>query len=83
MKGALITGTLLSLAVTAGWAWMAALTIGPAAPLALDWRRHPAASYRALAAAPTGNGVELFAVVAFIYAVCLFTAGRRSRGGAS
>jgi hypothetical protein len=31
----------------------------------------------ALAAAPTGNGLALFAVVAVIYAVCLFTALRR------
>ena len=44
MKGALVTGTVLSLAVTAAWAWMSALTIGPVGPLHLTWR-HPAASY--------------------------------------
>ena len=38
---------------------------------------HPVASYLALAAAPTGNAAELFAVVAVIYAVCLFTAAMR------
>jgi hypothetical protein len=76
MKGALVTGTIVSLAVTAGWAWMSSLAIGPAGPLHLTWR-HPAASYVLLAAAPTGNGWELFAVVAFIYVVCIFGAGWR------
>ena len=37
----------------------------------------PLASYRALAAAPTGNGLELFALVAFIFAACIFVAGWR------
>jgi hypothetical protein len=39
--------------------------------------RHPMASYRALADAPFGNGAELFAVVAFVFAVCIFVAGWR------
>ena len=38
---------------------------------------HPLASYRALADAPSGNGLELFALVAFIFAVCIFVAGWR------
>ena len=76
MKGALVTGTIVSLAVASAWAWMSALTIGPAGPMHLTWR-HPAASYVTLAAAPTGNGLELFAVVAFIYAACIFVAGWR------
>ncbi len=50
--------------------------IGPAGPLHLTWR-HPAASYVALAAATAGNGWELFAVVAFIYAACFLVAGWR------
>ena len=70
MKGALVTGTIVSLAVTAAWAWMSALTIGPVGPLHLTWQ-HPAASYVTLAAAPTGTSWGLFAVVAFIYAACL------------
>jgi hypothetical protein len=45
---------------------MSALTIGP---LDVTWR-HPAASYVTLAAAPAGNGWELFALVAFIYGAC-------------
>jgi hypothetical protein len=82
LRAPLIAGTVLSLAVTAAWAWLPALTIGPAGPLHLTWR-HPAASYVALAAAPVGNGWELFAVVAFIYAACLLVSGwRQRRGGA-
>ena len=76
MRAALVTGTIVSLAVTAAWAWMSALTIGPAGPLHLTWR-HPAASYVTLAAAPVGNGSELFAVVASIYAACFLLAGWR------
>jgi hypothetical protein len=79
---ALVTGTALSLAVTAGWSWMASLTIGPARPLDLSLH-HPLASYATLAGAPTGNGPELFAVVAVIYALCFLVAGwrRLRRGG--
>jgi membrane protein implicated in regulation of membrane protease activity len=76
LRGPLVAGTILSLAVIAAWAWMSALTIGPAGPLHPTWR-HPVASYMALAEAPTGNGWELFAVVAFIYAVCFLVAGWR------
>jgi hypothetical protein len=50
VKGALITGSIVSLAVTAAWAWMSSLTIGPVGPLHLTWW-HPAASYVTLAAA--------------------------------
>jgi hypothetical protein len=81
-RAAPIAGTILSLAVTAAWAWMSALTIGPASPVYLTWR-HPAASYVALAAAPAGNGWELFTVIAALYALCLLVSGwRRRRGGA-
>ena len=76
MRGALVSGTFVWLAVTAAWSWMAALTIGPAGPLDLTWR-HPVASYFVLAAAPTGNGWGLFATIAFIFAVCFVVAGRR------
>ena len=48
--------------------------------------RRPLASYRALAAAPFGNGPELFALVALIFAVCFLVSGwrrlhRAERGG--
>jgi hypothetical protein len=76
LRGPLVADTIVSLEVTAAWAWMSAVAIGPAGPLDLTWR-HPVASYVLLAAAPVGNGWELFAVVAFIYAACFLIAGRR------
>ena len=69
----LATGTVLSLAAVAA---MASQDPGPA-PFPRMSARHPLASYRALADAPTGNGLELFAPVAFIFAVCIFVAGWR------
>jgi hypothetical protein len=79
VKRALVAGTVVSMAVTGAWSILAAATTGPVPPLHLDWH-HPVAAYLALAAAPTGNAAELFAVVASIYAVCLFWAGwRRAR----
>jgi hypothetical protein len=81
-RGPLITGTVLSLAVVSAWSWMASLAIGPAAPLHLG--RNLLSDYAQLAAAPTGNAAELFAVVAAIYALCLLVSGwrRHRRGGA-
>jgi hypothetical protein len=76
LPAALVTGTIISLAVTAAWALLSALTTGPAGPLDLTWR-HPAASYLTLAAAPAGNGWDLLAVVAFIYGTCIFVAAWR------
>ena len=69
----LATGTVLSLAAVAA---IASQDPGPASFPRLS-ARHPLASYRALAAAPFGNGVELSGLVAFIFAVCIFAAGRR------
>lgn len=77
MKG-LAAGTVASLLVTAAWSAATAVTMGPPAPVHLS-ARHPLASYAALASAPTGNGLELFAVIAVIYAACLFWAARRRR----
>jgi hypothetical protein len=81
IRGPLIAGTVLSLAVVSAWSWMASLAIGPAAPLHLG--RNLLSDYAQLAAAPTGNGAGLFAVVAFIYAACLLVWGwrRHLRGG--
>jgi hypothetical protein len=81
-RGPLITGTVLSAAVVSAWSWMASVGIGPAAPLHLG--RNLLADYAQLAAAPTGNAAELFAVVAMIYALCLLVSGWRChrRGGA-
>jgi hypothetical protein len=81
VRGPLIAGTVLSLAVVSAWSWMASLAIGPAVPLHLS--RHLLSDYAQLAAAPTGNGAELFAVVAVIYTLCLLVSGwRQQRGGA-
>ena len=81
-RGPLITGTVLSMAVVSVWSWMASLAIGPAVPLHLG--RNLLSDYAQLAAAPTGNAAELFAVVAAIYALCLLVSGwrRHRRGGA-
>jgi hypothetical protein len=81
VRGPLITGTILSLAAVSAWSWSAALTEGLAAPLHLS--QNLASDYARLADAPTGNGWELFAVVAGSYAVCLLVHGwRHRRGGA-
>jgi hypothetical protein len=69
----LAAGTVLSLAAVAA---VASQDPGPAALPRLSGR-HVMASYLALAAAPSGNGWELFAVVASIYATCLFVWGWR------
>jgi hypothetical protein len=81
VRGPLVAGTVLSLAAVSAWSWMASLTIGPAAPLHLS--RNMLSDYGQLAAAPAGNGAELFAAVAGIYALCLLVRGwRHRRGGA-
>jgi hypothetical protein len=80
VRGALVTGTVVSLAVTAAWAWTADLTQGPAAPLHLG--RNLLSDYAQVASAPTGDGRELFAVIAAIYALCLLVwRWRRQRQG--
>jgi hypothetical protein len=80
-RAALVSGTVLSVAVTSAWAVTADLTKGPVTPLHLG--RNLASDYAQLAAAPAGNGPELFAVIAFIYFACLLVSGwRRQRGGA-
>jgi hypothetical protein len=82
VRGPLIAGTVVSLAVVSTWSYMASLAIGPAEPLHLG--QNLLIDYVQLAAAPTGNGCELFAVVAVIYALCLLVSGwhRHRRGGA-
>ena len=78
MKGALAAGTVLNLVVVGAWSAATAATMNPAPPLHLSVH-HLAASYLALASAPTGNALELFAVVAAIYALCIFAAGWLAR----
>ena len=69
----LAAGTVLSLAAVAA---IAGNDPGPAVFPRLS-ARHPLASYRALADAPFGNGLELFGLVAFIFFTCIFVAGWR------
>ena len=69
----LAAGTVLSLAAVAA---IASQDPGPV-PFPRLSARDPLASYRALAAAPFGSGLELFALVASIFAVCIFVAGWR------
>lgn len=78
MKGALIGGTVISALVTGAWSVSSVATGGPAPAVHLSVH-HLLASYMSLAAAPTGNAAGLFAVVAAIYALCLFAAGMRAR----
>ena len=73
MRIPLAAGTVLSLAAVAA---IARNDPGPAAFPRLS-ARHPLASYRALADAPFGNGLELFGLVALIFASCIFVAGWR------
>lgn len=75
LRAPLVTGTVLSLAAVSAWSFTASLTIGPAAPLHLG--RDLPSDYAQLASAPTGNGAELLAVVAFIFAACLLMSGWR------
>ena len=79
VRAPLTAGTVLSLAVVSAWSSMASLTIGPAGPLHLS--RNLLADYAQLASAPTGNGWDLFAVVAVIYVACLLVSGWRRGGG--
>jgi hypothetical protein len=76
-RAALTSGTGLSLAAVAVWAWSANLTIGPAPALHLS--RNLRADYALLAAAPAGSGVALFAVIAVIFTLCLFVSGWRAQ----
>jgi hypothetical protein len=75
IRAALVTGTVLSLAAVSAWSLSAAGTIGAPGPLHLS--RDLPGDYAALASAPTGNGMALFAVVALIYAACFLVSGLR------
>jgi hypothetical protein len=74
-RAALVTGTAVSAAVTAGWSYLAGLAAGPAAPVHLG--RDLPADYARLADAPAGNGWELFTAIAVIYMLCLLSSSWR------
>ena len=67
----LIAGTVLSLGAVA----LVAREMPGRVPFPHLSPRHLAASYMALADAPFGNGLELFALVAVIFAACFLVAG--------
>lgn len=73
VRAALISGTVLSLAAVTAWSCITNLAVGAPGPLHLT--RNLSADYAQLAAAPTGNGIALFAVVAVIYAACFTVSG--------
>lgn len=73
VRGALISGTVLSLAAVTAWSCITNLAVGAPGPLHLT--RNLPADYAQLAAAPTGNGITLFAVVAVIYFACFTVSG--------
>jgi len=79
MLRAFTAGTVITIVVTALWAWSTAVTsAGPVPPLHLT--RSPVADYGQLAGTVTGSIRVMFAVDALIYAVCFTIAGlRRAR----
>jgi hypothetical protein len=85
MRGATVTrgvraGTVAAFAVTSAWAYATTLTsAGPA--LSPHLTAGLPADYVQLASGATGSVPELFAVLAFVFALCLFASGwRRMRG---
>ena len=74
IRAPLTAGTILSLAAAA---LIAHYDPGPVSFPSLS-ARQPLASYRALAAAPFGNGAELFALTALIFTACFLVAGWRN-----
>ena len=78
IRAPLAAGAAVNLAAVSGLACLDPGTV----PFPHLSARHPLASYMALAAAPTGNGWELFAVVALIFAACILVSGwRHARRG--
>ena len=80
-RAALVAGTVITIVVTALWAWSTTMTsAGPVPPLHLT--RSPLGDYGQLAGTVTGSIPAMFAVDALIYALCFTIAGlrRQARG---
>ena len=75
---ALEAGTVITIAVTALWAWSTTVTSAGPVP-ALHLTRSPLGDYGQLAGTVTGSVPEFFAVTALIFAVCFIVACRRRR----
>jgi hypothetical protein len=75
-RAALISGTVLSVAVTCAWSWTADALAGPIPDPHLGTGLR--ADYAQLAdSAAGGPGIALFATIAAIYTLCLFVSGLR------
>jgi hypothetical protein len=75
---ALAAGTVITIMVTALWAWSTTLTsAGPVPPLHL--RHGLVADYGQLAGTVTGSIRAMFAVDALVYTMCFAVAARRRR----
>jgi hypothetical protein len=79
IRRALTVGTVITVAVSAAWAYSTVLTSAGSAPMP-----HPTGSpvgdYLQMAGAVTGSIPAMFAVDALIYAVCFTIAGLRRTG---
>lgn len=76
----LAAGTVITLVVTALWAWSTALTSAGATPVP-HLTRNPLADYGQLAGTVTGSIPAMFTVDALIFAACFTVAGLRSMKG--
>jgi hypothetical protein len=76
IRRALITGTVITIVVSALWAWSTFVTSAGPVP-AVRLTRSPAGDYLQMAGTVTGSAPELFAVTALIFTVCFTIAGLR------
>lgn len=76
IRRALAAGTVITVMVSALWAYSTALTSAGAVPVP-RLTRNPIGDYRQLAGAVTGSVPVMFTVDAVIYAACLMVAGYR------
>lgn len=77
-RRALIAGIVITVTVSALWAWSTALTAAGPVPVP-HLTRSPLADYGQLAGAVTGSVPLMFAADALIFAACFIVAGLRRR----
>jgi len=75
-RRALVAGIVITVTVSALWAYSTALTSAGPVPVP-RLTRSPLADYAQLAGAVTGSAPEFFAVTAAIFAACFMIAGLR------
>jgi hypothetical protein len=76
IRRALAAGIVITVTVSALWAWSTALTSAGPVP-AVRLTRNPLADYGQLASTVTGSVPEFFAATAAIFAACFLVAGLR------